>query len=287
MAGRSSTTFLAVHVPKCAGRTIEKHFHKHLIDEHCWITRKRFPNLPISWGRPYSLRSREQVKDVKFVSGHQLGRSIAGLLPNRSIKRSILLRDPASFHISYYNYRMMRYIAQGWRPYSFDVHLKSLPSDPICHFILASWCEISWTRLLAMCPKQKYDTINRELTNFWYVGDYTDCDDLVRLIGSEIGVPPVAERVNTQKLWMKQVSWQPLTIDELPPRTRRELNKRTRLDKAIWTSWSGARLNAANVEPVDFEAALRSEFPVQEAKRIYYSAIRRYQRGWFARASTS
>ncbi len=182
---------------------------------------------------------------------------------------------------------MMRYIAQGWRPYSFEVHLKSLPSDPICHFILASWCEISWTRLLAMCPKKKYDTINRELKNFWYVGDYTNCNELVSLISSELDVPPIAKRANTQKLWMEQVSWQPLTIDDLQPRTRRELTKRTRLDKAVWTSWAGARLNAAEVQPVEFEAAMRSEFPALEAKRIYYSAVRRYQRGWFARSSAS
>lgn len=281
MLTQDPVVFLALHVPKCAGRTIERHMESHLPAEQCWITRRGFSVSPMSWGRSYRLAKGQDLSQVRFISGHYLGRSIARRLPRRSLRRSVLIREPISFLLSYYNFRMMRYIAQGWKPYSFDLHLRSLPHDPISHFLLASWLEISWLELLAMAPERKYELLNRQLAQFWYVADYSRCDELIALLGEGLGVPAVAERVNTQKGWTERVDWRPLSRRDLAQSTVEEIAARTRVDQALWQSWADAGLGAAGVRPIPLASGKRLGFPAAEARRPLYEAARRFQRGWF------
>ena len=272
--------FLAVHVPKCAGSTLERHMAKHLPTEERWITRKRSPRLPLAWGRPYTLHRAPEIRRVRFISGHYVGRSLERMLPERPIRRSVLLREPTSFMISYYNYRMMRYLSLGWKPYSFETHLRSLPSDPITHFLLERWLEIPWPALMIMSPARKYQLLNHELRRFWYVADYGHCDELTAMMGAELGISTVPERLNTQEEWTSKVNWRPLTTDDLTPELRSEIAARTRLDRALWQSWAGARLNTASIEPVPLEGTSRFNFPLAEVKRPVHQVARRLQRGW-------
>jgi len=273
-------TFVAVHVPKCAGSTIERHMLKHLPSEQCWIPKKRFPNLPIKWGRPYTLRG-GIPSDPKFVSGHHIGRSVENLFPARSLRLSVLLREPISFMLSYYNFRMMRYLSQGWKPYSFELHLRSLPCDPISHFLLETWLEIPWPTLMVMSPDRKYEILNKELGRFWYVADYTHCDELIDLMGRELGIPTKSERLNTQEQWIKKTSWRPLSPNDLSFDLRCEIAARTRLDRALWESWSQARLNTSRIQPVPLQKSDQFTFLLGEVRRPVYEIERRYRRGWF------
>src|SRR5690606_3690437 len=120
--------------------------------------------------------------------------------------------------ISYYNFRMMRYLSEGWKAYSFEAHLRSLPCNPISHFLLQKWLEIPWPALMVMSPDRKYELLNGELARFWYVADYKHCDELVALMGHELGISTSPERLNTQEDWLKRVEWQPLTADDLSSR---------------------------------------------------------------------
>ena len=272
--------FLAVHVPKCAGSTIERHMGRHLAAEVRWITRKRSPRLPIAWGRPYTMRGAPDLSRVRFISGHYVGRSLERLLPGRPIKRSILLREPASFMISYYNYRMMRYLSLGWKPYSFETHLRSLPSDPMSHFLLERWLEVPWPAQMVMSPERKYQLLNRELRRFWYVADFRHCDELTAKMARELGISTRPERLNTQEEWAKKVDWRPLTTDDLTPALRSEISARTRLDQALWQSWAQAKLNTANIQPIPLQGCSRLNFPIAEARRPVHQVARRLQRGW-------
>lgn len=278
--GTREVVFLAIHVPKCAGSTIERHMAKHLPADACWITRKRSPRLPIAWGRPYALRGGPELSGVRFISGHYVGRSLVRMLSDRVVKRSVLLREPTSFMISYYNYRMMRYLSLGWRPYSFDLHLRSLQNDPMSHFLLERWLEIPWPVLMVMSPERKYQLLNEELRRFWYVADYRYCNELTAKIAAELEISTTPERFNTQEDWTQKVDWRPLTTDDLTPAIRAEISARTRLDQALWQSWSEARMKTASIQPVALGDSSRFNFPLAEMRRPVHQVARRLQRGW-------
>ncbi len=76
------------------------------------------------------------LRIVYVVGGHWVGRSIERSFPDRDIFRSILLRDPVSQFLSHYNYRMMRYLSQGLRPYAVDIAYRARRPDFLTHFIL-------------------------------------------------------------------------------------------------------------------------------------------------------
>lgn len=271
----SEVVFLAVHVPKCAGRTIEAHMVKHLPAEQRWQTLRR-PLAARAWGC-----AAPELSNVRFISGHHLGRSIEQHLGRRTLKRSVLLREPTSFLVSYYNYRIMRYLSQGWNSYGFELHLRSLPCDPISHFLLQRWLEIPWPTLMAMSPDRKYDLLNQELSRFWYVADYKYCDELIELMARKLGIPTKAELRNTKEEWTKKVEWRPLSADDLSPSIHREIMARTRLDKALWQSWGQARLDTSGVKAVPLESYSPWTFPIAEMTRPVHAFARRYQRGWF------
>ncbi len=276
----NNAVFLAVHVPKCAGTSLDRHIIGHLPSGQGWITRKRSYWLQ-PWGRAYKRPTPSIIKDVRYVSGHHMGSSVASLFPGKTLYRSVLIREPTSFLLSYYNFRMMRYIADGKKPYSFELHLRSQPANMISHFILSRWCEIPWATLLTMSSEAKYERLNRELASFWYVADYSKCDELSGLISAKLDIPAIATRANTKENWLKRVDWQPLTASDLSPSTVREIKARTQIDRAIWRSWADVGLKTQTIQPVRQETSERVPFAITEAARIYHSAARRYQRGWF------
>lgn len=263
------TVFAYVHVPKCAGSTIDHHVIRHLNKDQYWITKRRH------WRKPVST---ETLSNVLFLSGHFLRKSVESQLGGKPLRRAILLREPTSFHLSYYNYRMMRYIQNGWKPYSFDLHLRSQPDDAITHFILSRWLELSWAELLTLDPAKKWEIVNNELSSFWYVGDYTNCNELCSLISREIGIPEEFERANTSAKWAGQTHWAPLTIDALSENQIALVNSKSQLDLALWTTWRDARTNVAGVTPRS-NSTPRS-FLLTESLRPIFATRRRLQRGW-------
>jgi hypothetical protein len=90
-----------IHVPKCAGTTVEKHLHNELGGQGFWAPRKRTRNFPLGWFRPkYNSARGAPLDQIKAVSGHFIGRSVEDLFEDRRVIRSIILRDPESLMLS-------------------------------------------------------------------------------------------------------------------------------------------------------------------------------------------
>jgi len=272
--------FFALHVPKCAGSTIEFHMLRHLGAAQVWIPKKRWRKLPPLAPPLYKATSPEHIRTVRFVSGHYLGQSIERLFAGRPIRRSVLLRDPVSFHLSYYNFRMMRYRHQGLNPYSFETHLLSQPDDPMSHFLLSRWLEIPWPRLLTMPPAVKYDLINESLARFWFVADYRQCDALSRQMSTDLGISTQVERANTKEIWQSVVTWRPITREDLTPKQIEMIERRTMIDQRLWQTWRNAGHDVVSVRPLPLPEAAGAAFAAHELKRPYHSAARRMARGW-------
>jgi hypothetical protein len=267
--------FCVLHVPKCAGSTIEGHLHKSLASDAFWKPPKRTRRFPLELlGRKYDQRLPGPAESIRAISGHFIGASIEHYFPDRSIKRVILLRRPADLLLSWYNFRMMRYIANGLAPYSFKLHLRSMPPDPVAHFLLERWLELPLWKILLMSTEKKAKLLDETLSTFDFIGDIGDCDRLVESISRELQIEQAAERANTEEGWRNRVAWNPLRYANLTDDYRSMIAELTALDEYLWRRW-------ALKEDVSFDARCSErQFIAHGLRRPYYELQRRYWRAW-------
>ena len=265
--------YFILHIPKTAGQTIQYHLAEHCPPGAFWSPR-RVP-YPLSL---FSFRHRLAGEGdrglVRAVAGHDLATSLERQFPGREIRRVVLLREPLSLQLSLYNYRMMNHLAKGLGTYGFLVHLRSQPRDFIAHWLLARWLQIPWPRLMAMSDDDKYRRLNRALGQFWFVGDYTDCDRVIAAIAPDLQVPAIARPRNTAREWHKQIKWEPLTEADMPAGLRDAVRRQNPLDRALWENWHGAGFDAALVRPRPLSPESPAGFLIHEAARPFFLVTR-------------
>jgi hypothetical protein len=267
------------HVPKCAGRTIHSHVEKLLPPGAYHRTRKRRGFGRLLLGRHNS----EKITDldqIRAVGGHYLGLSTDALFSGREIKRSILLRDPVSHIISHYNFRMMRYQANGLHPYSFDLAYRARRRNYIAHYILTNFLELSWYQIARLSEEDKYELINAFLAGFWYVADYSFCDNLIAALGCDLHVSTVAMSTNTRDQWEARVDWRPLQADDLSPGFLAQIRRENLLDQRLWDTWHEAQDQTAQIRPRALGDRVSPGLVPVEARRFISQIARRLQRRW-------
>lgn len=263
------TAWLVLHVPKCAGTTVERHLERHL-GIHFWSTRRRRPGLPAELlGRKWADPALPPGA-IRAVSGHWLGRSAEALFAGRPLHRSILLREPEALVLSWYNYRMMRYRAAGRACYGFGLHLASLPANPVAHFLLERWLELPWHRIAALDAGEARSRLDAALGGFEFVGDISDCDRLVATLSDGLAIPREAPAKNTGRSWEAAGGWTPLRLADLSPAEHTALARRTALDRYLWRRWACGETDA--------EPPATRPFLVTEAMRAA-AELRRRLRG--------
>lgn len=265
------------HVPKCAGRTIDLHLALALPQSAYHRTRKRR-----GLGRfitRYDRTNLPNPNQAQVVGGHYLGISLDQLFAGRRIKRSILLRNPASHFVSYYNYRMARYISEGLQPYSLDVAYGATQRNFITHYILKYFLELSWARIASLSDAEKYEIANAFLATFWFVGDYRLCDDFVAGLSNRLGISATATPRNTLAELVQGAGWRPVTMDRLSPRMIADIQTENAIDQRLWETWRDARHDTSSVRPLALNAR-SSSFISDEASRFVNQILRRVHRRW-------
>jgi hypothetical protein len=267
------------HVPKCAGTTVHCHlstcapagtYHR--------LKKRKGPSrffLP-----PHDLAGMPDAEQLRAIGGHFIGNSIEDIFKGRQIERSILLRDPVSQFVSHYNVRMMRYLLRGRQTYSPDIAYRARQRNFVTHHILRNFLEISWPRLLSLSALEKYVAVNRLLSTFWFVGDYTRCNELIAKLGPKLGVPATAMAQNTCAEWQGRVGWTPLRVDNLTRQMVDQIRQENVLDQLLWETWRDvdqAQINDCSHRI--YETPL-TEFVVQESLRFVYEVRRRFHQGW-------
>lgn len=271
--------FIILHVPKCAGRTIDQHLLRHAPAGTYLAVKKR--RGAARWLLPrYDLDGLSNPDRIRAVSGHALGKSMEAIFAGRPIRRTVLLREPLSHIISYYNFRMMRYLSKGWATYDFGLAYKAMPRNFITHFLLNCYLEIPWARLVLMTPEEKHARASAFLATCWFVGDYQRCGELVAAMAPELGVPAEVEARNCRAQWQQRVAWTPLEVDDLPLATRNRIRQENALDFSLWKTWRNACLNTNMAQPTRQGLDDSLSFLGREALRPFHQARRRWQRGW-------
>jgi len=271
---------LLLHVPRCAGHTIHRHLSTYTATGSYYRSRKRkgLSRFILPW---YDLNGMPHPQQLKALGGHHIGTSIDRLFADRPIRRSILLRDPVSHAVSYYNFRMMRYLSQGLNTYSFDLAYRARPKNFITHFILSNFLEISWPRLLILSAIEKYALVNQFLSSFWFVGDYTRCGELIEALAPDLGVPALAISHNTQSEWEDRVRWTSLHVEDLSSRMLNQIRHDNELDQLLWEGCCNVDRDVVDtIQPREICETSRIKFIGSELLRPLYQAKRRFQRGW-------
>jgi tetratricopeptide (TPR) repeat protein len=206
----------------------------------------------LSRSRNY-LKNAPDFRQVRAVTGHHLRRSFEKHFAGRPIRRTLLLRDPISFHLSYYNHRMMFLLARGGQPCSFDQHIRAQGRDLIALILLWYWFELPLPTILRTSDARKYELLNEALAGFWFVGSYHDCDRLLAVVAADLDMPPSAPRRNTTLEWQRRVGWTPLQADDLTPSMRDLILSRNPIHDALWHNWQHAGFETAALKPSNFQ----------------------------------
>jgi hypothetical protein len=241
------TVYYLLHVPKTGGITLAEHLQAHCAPGVLWRPLLKSPAPPPA--------EPEKVRAVAL--GHYQGRAVERYFPGREARRILLLRDPLSLQLSFFNWRMQFFRARGAGTYSFDLHLRTVPRNFMLHFLLRRWMGLSPLRLLAMPDDRKLDLAQKALAEFWFVGDSSDCDRVVAALAPELAVPEIAARRNSLVQLREFTCWTPLTADDLTPQQRAKLFRQHALDLLLWETWRGAGFAARDVAAVRAPKSLR------------------------------
>lgn len=220
--------YFLIHLPKNAGQTIASHLAQHC--DGYLEPRRHDRSLGIA------------APQVRALSGHWLNQAMESPFAGREIRRTVLFRDPVGLHHSLYNYRMMNYLAKGLGTYSFDLHLASTPRNYQAYCLLTRWLGVRPAEVLCMSEDRQFERLDRMLEDFWFVGDYRDCDRLIAAIAPDLGVPSAAPPRNERRQWAEIVRWQPTLLDE---RSERAVRDASAVDQALWERWTQRREHAA------------------------------------------
>lgn len=265
------------HVPKCAGHTIDCHLER-LLPRGAYHRTKKRRGIRRFLSTRQHIEAMPDPAGIRAVCGHFLGVSIESLFAGRELKRSILLRDPVTHIVSYYNFRMMRYLSEGLNAYSFKLAYAATQRNFITHYILRNFLELPWPRVVSLSDEEKYEIVNAFLATFWFVGDYRFCDELVAALGEELGIPGQASRSNTQAEWERRVKWRPLEVEELPTDAIVRIREENPIDLRLWESWREARHETASVRLRALGRRSASSFLATEAVRLVSQIVRRIER---------
>ncbi|WP_026380951.1 sulfotransferase family protein [Afifella pfennigii] len=225
--------YLFCHVPKCAGSTVEGHFDRHLPGRLLFPPRRRGFLRDLGGGYTDTRRLPEGLDTLDFVGGHSLSRRIASHFPGRELRECVLIREPVSLTVSYYNFRNKLAAQRGKGPAPFEPFCRSLPRDVVCRFILTRYLGIGYPQLMRWDTARRFAETEKALSRFWFVGDVRHTEAMVQEISRELGIgepPIIRENVSNRDGDLK--------VADLAEEARQEILARNPLDVLLHGRWA-------------------------------------------------
>ena len=233
--------YFILHIPKCAGRTIQKFLLSNFGDrmsvpatggrsgrhpgKRILIPARR--KAPFRFfGKRYQSLAVASLDAVDFVFGFYVSKSMKTHFADRNVKQAVLLRDPVGHFFSHYNFRMGKYTDRGMKPFDFDLWYKSRRPNPISKYLFA-YLEVPYIRHVFMSDQAKLDLIIDGFADFWHVGLHNECGELIARIAEEQGVPPEFEKQNVTRVRFMEFA-------EFEQRYAEKILEENGLDQAIF-----------------------------------------------------
>ena len=175
-----------VHVPRCAGTTVERHFARTLGPRFLLAPRRSGPLRTLA-----GAAAAADLAGVSVVSGHSLSRALVAAAPGRELQEHLLIRDPVSRLVSLYNYRLARHRERGEpAPPHFARWLRTQRRDAMTRFLLHRYLGLGLDRLYGLSSRGRFEALEAALTRFRFVGAHHRCADLIAAVSQELGVDP-------------------------------------------------------------------------------------------------
>jgi hypothetical protein len=229
-----------LHVPKCAGTTVEDHVRSTLGDGFLLAPRWHNP-LRVVIGNHYSMAANDlRLPYLKAITGHSLGVSLKRHFPNAEIRETVLLRDPVGYHRSLYNYRIMRHRAgTGPEPPGFATWYRAQRRNPISRFILNHYFEQGIPALYRLSSRDRLALLEERFRDFWFVGGYQRADEMIAEVSHALGVAGQATRRNTG----------PECEVGIDAAMCERIVAENALDQALWDRWAERGWKADGLNP--------------------------------------
>jgi len=233
-----------LHVPKCAGTTVEAHFRATLGAGFLLAPRWHNP-LRIVIGNSYSMAQGDpRLGPLKVITGHSMGISLKRHFPDAEIRESVLLRDPVGYHLSLYNFRVARHRAGAApKPPGFASWYLAQRRNPISRFILNHYYEQGIPVLYRLSSRDRLACLEQRFAGFWFVASYRRANEMIAGISRELGVAEQAERRNTGPA---RESAETALDDRMLERIVTE----NAVDQALWERWAERGWKADGRNPV-------------------------------------
>lgn len=261
--------YFVVHVPKCAGRTIDYHLATNLDPKRYWRTAWRREGFRLLRRRKHDFSYElELAKSLDAISGHRLDQSLSKFFEGRPIRQTVLLRHPTDHLLSYYNFRMNRYEANGDPVPSFDIWYRTRPLNPVSTFLLTYYFRISPVRQQLMTIGQKFEFLSQAFKHFWFVGGHSNCDELLKALCRELSLSNELEskNINVNKR---------LVIADLSSEIRKSIEIYNFLDLKLFNTWKDVCFSTESVSYQDIELKSRpfSNIGRMAVRPLAYSLI--------------
>jgi hypothetical protein len=186
--------YMFPHIPKTAGTSVHAHLINHLRSEETFI------NVPVDGvpGRrenpvPFTLRPLSERRRALVLFGHGLLQRHADYVPGRQLREITTLRDPADRVLSFYNFTMGLNEREGREVVSFEEWYRGQPKNFQIHWLARHYLQLD-TR--AIPDAEIHERVAEALEKFWLVCTVETFEADINLLLAELGVPPLAVRVN-------------------------------------------------------------------------------------------
>ena len=220
-----------LHVPKCAGTTVEHHFASALGPGY--LLAPRWESVVRNFiGNRYDYTPGDpRLRGVRVVSGHSLSISLKRHFPGREIRQSVLIREPLGFLLSFYNYRVQRHAdGHDTAPPSFEAWYRVQRRNQITRFILNRYFGQGVPELYLRSSAARLDWLEEKLAGFWFVGGHHRAGEMIAGISRDLGIPEVVEDRNVTR--SKRVR-----AADLPKALSDRIAGENALDQALYDRW--------------------------------------------------
>ncbi|MBY8976077.1 hypothetical protein KHP62_09690 [Rhodobacteraceae bacterium NNCM2] len=228
-----------LHVPKCAGTTVERHFSQHLGKAFLIAPRWDSPLRDIIGNRYPGV----ETGGLKVVSGHSLSVSLKESMPGAEIRESVLLRDPIGYFLSFYNYRWTRFDrGLGPKPPSLEGWYRRQRRNPISRFLITRYFEQGVPALYRFSSAGRLDWLEERLERFHFVGSYRRANEMIAGISRELSIPDEVHSRNVSP-------GKHLSADELDGALADRILEDNALDVALYDRWASRGWDGAPMTP--------------------------------------
>jgi hypothetical protein len=228
---QGTPVWFLLHVPKCAGTTLEAHFAAALGPGFLKAPRWESVLRDVVGNRIALPRAR--LPGLRVVSGHSLAASMARAFAPREVRECLLLREPVGWFLSFYNYRIGRHRERGERhPGSFADWYRTQPRNPVARFLLGRYFGVGYPAIFGLSSRGQLARLNRELARFHFVGDIAATGRLVAHVSAELGVPGTVRSENVGAV-------KEATRESIGPAMAARLLAENAVDAALHRLWSG------------------------------------------------